>query len=288
MYGMDFIWPFEVFLEELEKREGYTYSFSLGSETHCLGTNSRDYIEKKIVLKPVSSKKQKEYRFEIATEITNFSLDAIKFKQQSFFEKLHALTAELDVSLTRRGLLTAIHNRDKIIAQWKVLKPKLLSKYKGRVVEVYINALENKLYDEKAFLRDIAQNRLLGFLWNNQYQIYGNTSKTITKTKEHLHAIAYFPLYVKETLTWVGDEEASPIPLAIQGVLDEKTPVSTIKKYFRRKKEIKEHPLELKKYSGHYFFNKETGWIEDSDFVMQLGYGEDYLKTQHIKLQKIL
>jgi hypothetical protein len=247
---------------------------------------SVDSIEKTITINSLKSKDEEDYRFRIQTEVNNLKLDPLKVKQQGFVERLHSLTEDIDITITKQGLIKSINNKEEIIDKWIALKAKLTHKFKGSKVERYLGKLEEKIYSETEFLNDINQNRLLGFLWNNQYSIYTKTANTIVKMKEHLQAIEYYPLYVDESLIWVGDKEASPIKIEIKGKINERTPISTIKKYFKRKKGLVEDDLELKEYSGYYTINKDTGWIEDSSFTMSLSYGKGYTKTQQIRLQK--
>lgn len=287
MYDMKFLWPFEVFLKTINSEESYKYRFFLTSEINCLNDTSVDSVEKIITINSLKTKDENNYRFRIRTEVNNLELDFLKVKQRGFIERLHSLTEDIDISITRQGVIKSINNKEEVIDKWIVLKAKLASTFKGSIVERYLNRLEEKIYDDKEFLKDIGQNRLLGFLWNGQYSIYAKTANTIVKPKEHLQAIEYYPLYVDESLTWIGDKEADPIKIKISGELNERTPNSMIKKYFKRKKRLTEDNLILQDYSGYYIMNKDSGWVEDSRFTMGLAYGQNYTKTQQIQLQRL-
>lgn len=287
MYGMKFLWPFEVSLKTINGNENYKYNFSITSETSYLDEVSIDSIEKTVTINSLKAKNEEDYRFRILTEINNLKLNPLKIRQQGFIERLHGLTEDIDITITKRGVIKSINNKNEIIDKWVSLKEKLTHKFKGSKVERYLSKLEEKIHNEEEFLNDMNQNRLLGFLWNNQYSIYTKEANTIVKTKEHLQTIEYYPLYVDESLVWVGDKEASPIKIEIRGEINERTPISIIKKYFKRKKGLVEADLELKEYSGYYILNKDTGWIENSNFTMSLSYGQGYTKTQHIQLQRL-
>ncbi|MGB1283812.1 MAG: hypothetical protein ACPG44_05035 [Polaribacter sp.] len=288
MDNAKFLWPYEISLKALNKNETYNYMFSLNSEIKYGNMISKDYIKKRIQIKQLKPKKEDHYRFKINTEINVFLLDLLKIKQQSFYERLHNLTEELDITITKKGIILFINNKDKIIEKWEILRHRLLKKFKGSIVENYLNKLDEKLNNEEELLNDIKQNRLLGFLFNNQYSMYGNSNKnTITKTKKHIQTIEYFPVIIDESLSWVGNKESEPIKISINGKINKHTPVETIKKYFKRKNKFEETNLQLKKYLGNYCINKKTGWIDEANFTMDLAYTDNYNKTQQIELLRL-
>lgn len=288
MGDIKYIWPYQVFLKPVQECDTYTYRFYLTSINKCENIISKDSIDKTIKLTALKCKNKAHYRFKIKTEINHFKLNSIKIKQHSFYEKLHALTSDIEITISKTGAIISIDNTAEIFKKWRYLKVLLLRKYKGFVVENYLEKLEEKLYNKNYFLNDIKQYRLLGLLWNKQCDIYSKPGvKKITKTKKHLQTIDYYPVFINESLTWISGKEENPINITINGSIDKKTQVDLIEKYFLHKKKYKESSLELKKYQGNYCIDMETGWINEANFEMHLTYGSSYSKIQQIKLKQI-
>ena len=282
--GVKFMSSKGIRLNLIKHAYSHNYSYVLNTTVVDKEEESKNVIEKNITIELLKKQQQQNNAFEITTNIKNLTLEASQIKQEPFKRKLHDLTNHIVLSISEEGHILAVVNHKDILKQWEDIKPFLLGRYKGVVIEKYLQGLEEKISNEEKLIGDIEQYRLFGCLFNNLYRDYSSPEQ---RQKTHLQAINYFPLTINETYTWGGKNEKDEISIQFKGEINaEQTPLKKINTFFERKGYAKAD-LQLTKYEGNYGINYKTGWINRVDFNMGLRYGNAYVKSQSIKIKTL-
>ncbi len=278
-----FVTHYEPALKYTQTKAPVRYSFDITEQTQLNNKSVKNTYTQELHVQ-FSYRSNEGHNFKIETSNYNFILDKSLVAQSSLINDLALVTSELELLVTEKGIIKLITNYKEILQKWDKLKETLLKRYIGNQTKVYINAIDITLKDEKLFLDDLKQNRILGMLFNGYQTIHKKDKPRDITISNVIHCL---PLTFKEQIKKIEDDDKQKkiqILGSMNTIADET--LKEIDDYFKFNN-IGSASVFLSNYTKNIILDKETGFPDLVSLDFEILNGRGYIRKQSFNLKQI-
>ena len=260
------------------------YNQKVNSEITLKGITKKQEVLRSLRVE-ISPEEAQSSTVSITTQKEILKLDSILKKQENISNEISKTIDFVQLKLNAFGEPIRILNQEDILEKWYEVRIKLERDFKGKAMGDYLDGIETKLKNHEALLKDFKQYRLFGGLFPTLYFEHSSIPSKLNQREQKIENFIFSKSVVFKESILLDKILEDEISLKISADLDEEIKNSSaVAGEFRTRNLFEQTSLKLKRYSGSYVIDKESGMIKTMNLDIDSTYGSEYQKTIHYSL----
>lgn len=276
--------PLHFKLEPPKVISEHFYTQQISSEITIKGNTKKQDVFRSLKVKIVPTDSQSSI-VAVTTQKEVLKLDSVLKKQENISNEVSKAIDVVQLKLNAWGEPISILNQDEILNKWQSIRKNLERGFKGKAMEDYLARIEMKLKNHEALLHNIKQYRLFGGLFPTLYFEHSSIASKLNQREQKIENFIFSKSVVFNESILLDKIMEDEISLKIGADFDEESKNSSaVAGEFRTRNLFEQTSLKLKRYSGSYVIDKESGMIKTMNLHIDSTYGSEYQKTIHYSL----